>query len=157
MSKALQTPETELNSYFERGKKCKFRKLSVNQIKRLYFTWLKDSSDTRTFEEVFQNKFDSHEDQWRKQYNIKSVKFVPKEIGEVVLTYDTQDKTAKLTFTSLRHQDLSIIKPIKTHSKLLKWVRDKVDNYSEENVVEIDLVDLKANLRTPIITTILLF
>ena len=151
------TPEAELKTYYQRGQKCRFRKLTANQIKRLYFNWLKDDFDGRSFEEVFTKKFDDHEVQWRKQYNIKSVEFIPKTIGVVLLEYDNVEKIAKLTFTSARHSELSIMKPIKTHPKLLKWVRDKVNQYNDENIVEIDLDLLKSELKAPIETTILLF
>ena len=157
MDKQTQTPESTLKNYFARGQKCRFRKLSPNQVKRLYFNWVKDDSDTRTFEEVFQKKFDDHEALWRKQYDLKSVKFVPKDVGEVVLEYDSKEKIAKLTFKSSRHRPLVVMKPIKTHSKLLKWVRDKTNHYCDENVVEVSFEGLTTNLKAPIITTVLLF
>jgi len=155
--KQASMPEENLKAYFVKGQKCKFRRLTPNQIKRLFFNWLKDDSDIRSFDEVFDAKVMDHEDQWRKQYDLKTVKFVPKTIGSVVLDYDQKEKMAKLTFTSERHQDLLVMKPITTHKKLLKWVRDKTNDYCNENTVEIDKDILKANLVATIETTILLF
>ena len=155
MDKVAQTPESDLQQYFDVGQQAKFKRLTKTQIRRLYFNWLKDSTDTRSFDEVFQDKYDSHEKQWLKQYNIKKVDFVPTTLGTVTLSYT--DNTAKLTFKSARHRPLVITKPIKSHFKLLKRVKEKVNNYNEENVVTIDLELLKSNLNAPIITTLLLF
>lgn len=155
MDKIAQTPESDLQKYFDKGQQAKFKRLTKTQIRRLYFNWLKDSTDTRDFDEVFQDKYIRHEKQWLKQYNIKKVDFIPTILGTVVLTYF--DGTAKLTFESSRHRTLTITKPIKSHIKLLKWVRDKVNSYSEENIVSIDLELLKRDLQAPINTTLLLF
>lgn len=155
--KQASMPEENLKTYFAKGQKCKFRRLTSNQIKRLFFNWLKDDSDVRTFDEVFNAKVEYHEEQWKKQYDLKTVKFVPKTLGSVTLDYNQKDRVAKLTFISERHQPLVVMKPINTHKRLLKWVRDKVNDYCNENTVEINKDNLKANLVASIETTILLF
>lgn len=154
INKQEQTPEENLGPFYEKGLSCLFKPMTRFQVRKHYFNWLKNKEDNRTFEEYFGERFDQHFKYWSKQYNIKSTNFAPKKVGKTSIEY--VDGYGVLCFDSIYHRQLKIMKPIKGHSKFLRWIKVKIREYCKENVVTIDYDMLKANLEAPIITTILL-
>ena len=137
--KKLSYPESSLELFFERGAELEPDPMSARLIKRLYFKWLRDDTDTRDFDSVFQERVDRYVEAANKTRAANKAKGKSLKIGNV--EYDGQN----LTISSPRlHRPLTV-RNIKKNS-LKKFVR----SYCKQYVSVIDYDHLIKNSNTDI-------
>ncbi len=153
--KLSATPNEQLEEYVQRGKFLPVQQLTRQEISRLYYGWLKNDKDNRTFDAVFNQRIEDHLNYWRKCLGIALLDFKPEIIGTWQLARDVDYEV--LTITSKHYQKLTIKRPaFKSNGEFKNWLTIKCKSYEHEHVVTINVDELLVTNSTNMMTAVLL-